>query len=205
MSQRLIALAVLALAYAALIPGIALPVIDMSGALEKKEVAELGKKLINEEGSGLAMFGGIANKLIDGLNTEGQIEVYRQKRSILDTVNELGRNGHLLVAFLVALFSIVVPVAKGGLLVYANVGPFDARRAKASRFANAISKWSMADVFVIAIFISFLAIRATQNSGEIVRFDATFGNGFYFFLAYCVLSIAASQLLPERQPATTPS
>ena len=199
MNRRLVALVILALAYAALIPGITLPVIDMSGALEKKEVAELGKKLINEEGSGLSMFGGIASKLIDGLNTEGQIEVYRQRRSILSTVSELWLHGHLLVAFLVGLFSVVVPVTKGGLLVYANVGPFDARRQNASRFANAISKWSMADVFVVAILISFLAIRATQNSGEIVRFDATFGRGFYFFLIYCVLSIAASQLLPERR------
>jgi hypothetical protein len=199
MTKKTLALALLALAYLALIPGITLPVIEMSGALEKKEVAELGKQLISEEGSGLSMFSGIASKLIDGMNTEGQIEVYRQKRSIMETVRELGANGHLLVAFLVALFSVVVPVIKGALTVYGNTGPATPERLKASRAASAISKWSMADVFVIAIFIAFLAARATQNSGELVRFDADFGGGFYFFATYCVLSIASASLMPTRQ------
>lgn len=200
MTNKPMAFVLLALAFAALIPGVALPVIDMSGALDKSEVAELGKQLINEEGSGLSMFSGIASKLIDGMNTEGTVEVYRQERSILNTVTELGRNGHLLVAFLVMLFSIIVPVVKGALIFYGNVGPDNAPKRKASSIASALSKWSMADVFVIAIFISFLAIRATQNSGEVVRFDADFGLGFYFFGAYCLLSIASAQLMPARTP-----
>lgn len=198
MNARHAALALLLLAYLALIPGVTLPVIEMSGALEKKEVAELGKQLISEEGSGLSMFSGIASKLIDGMNTDGQIEVYRQKRSIMETVRELGANGHLLVAFLVALFSVVIPAIKGALTVYGNTGRVTPERLKASRAASAISKWSMADVFVIAIFIAFLAARATQNSSELVRFDADFGRGFYFFAAYCLLSIASASLMPVR-------
>lgn len=199
MNAKHIALALLALAYLSLIPGVTLPVIEMSGALEKKEVAELGKQLIADESSGLSMFSGMAAKLIDGLNTEGQIEVYRQKRSIMETVRELGSNGHLLVAFLVALFSVIVPIAKGALTVYGNVGTATESKLKAARYASAISKWSMADVFVIAIFIAFLAARATQNGSELVRFDATFGRGFYFFGLYCILSIASSSLMPARQ------
>ncbi|MFK7888156.1 MAG: paraquat-inducible protein A [Gammaproteobacteria bacterium] len=209
MTAKHAALALLALAYLALIPGITLPVIEMSGALEKKEVAELGKQLIADKNSGLSMFSGMASKLIDGMNTEGQIEVYRQKRSIMETVRELAGNGHLLVAFLVALFSVVVPVIKGALTVYGNVGAITPQRLKASRIASAISKWSMADVFVIAIFIAFLAARATQNSNELVRFDADFGQGFYFFGAYCILSIASASLMPRRaattQDATAPA
>ncbi len=200
MTNKTMALVLLVLAFAALLPGITLPVIDMSGALEKSEVAKLGKQLISEEGSGLSMFSGIASKLIDGMNTEGQVEVYRQQRSILNAVSELGRNGHVLVAFLVMLFSVIVPVTKGALIAYGNIGADNESKRKASRIANALSKWSMADVFVIAIFIAFLAIRATQNSGEVILFDADFGLGFYFFGAYCLLSIASAQLMPARKP-----
>ena len=205
MNQRLLALLVLAIAYACLIPGVTLPVLDLSGALEKREVAELGKQMINNSGnSTVAMFGGIAGKLIDSMDTEGHVDVYQQRRSILGTVRELANNGHLLVAFLVILFSVIVPVLKGGLVVYGNVGTATPTRERAARVASSLSKWSMADVFVIAIFIAFLAARATQNSSELVRFDADFGDGFYFFLGYCLLSIASAQLLPgpTAKPAT---
>ncbi len=78
MNQRLIALGLLAVAYLCLIPGVTLPVLDLSGALEKREVAELGKELINNSGnSTVAMFGGIAGRLIDSMDTEGQIDVYQ--------------------------------------------------------------------------------------------------------------------------------
>ncbi len=199
MNQRLIALGLLAVAYVCLIPGVTLPVLDLSGALEKREVAELGKELINNSGnSTVAMFGGIAGRLIDSMDTEGQVDVYQQHRSILGAVQELARTGHVLVAFLVILFSVIVPVVKGGLVVYGNVGAASPARERASSVANSLSKWSMADVLVIAIFIAFLAARATQNSGELVRFDADFGQGFYFFLGYCLLSITSAQLMPAR-------
>jgi uncharacterized paraquat-inducible protein A len=61
-----------------------------------------------------------------------------------------------------------------------------------------IAKWSMADVFVVALFIAYLAANATQSSGDpaapsLVAFDARFGSGFYWFAAYCVCSLASQQ------------
>lgn len=198
MNQRLTAFIVLGLAYVFLIPGVILPVLNLTGSLEKREVAQLGKQMIEESGNGLSMFSGIAGRLIDSMDTEGQIDVYQQRRSILNTVQELARNGNLVVAFLVILFSVIVPVIKGGLIFYGNVGVNTPARQRATALANSLSKWSMADVFVIAIFIAFLAARATQNSSELVRFDAQFGQGFYFFLGYCLFSIASAQLMPPR-------
>ena len=197
MNRRLIALAILALAYVALVPGISLTVIKLTGSLEKAGVADLGKELIAESDS-LAMFSGMANRLIDGLDVEGDIDVYEQERSIISTVTELAKRDHLLVAFLVALFSIIVPVVKGALTLYGNAGAWSLRRQQAANLASVISKWSMADVFVIALFVTFLAANATQNSGELVRFNAQFGAGFYYFGLYCLLSILASTLMPAR-------
>jgi len=53
----------------------------------------------------------------------------------------------------------------------------------------------MADVFVIAIFIAFLAGNGLQENQGLVDFHATLENGFWFFLGYCLVSILATQLL----------
>lgn len=196
MKRQHLASALLALAFVLLIPGITLPVIDLSGDVEKREIAELGKAMISAQDSGLAMFGGIASRLIDNLNTEGSVSVYRERRSILGTVRELASHGHWLVAFLIVSFSVIVPLTKGGLLLFAASGTQNAGRRRARRVADAVSKWSMADVFVIAILVAYLAANATQDGAEIVRFDAHFAAGFYYFLGYCLLSIASAQLMP---------
>jgi len=55
----------------------------------------------------------------------------------------------------------------------------------------------MADVFAVALFITYLAAQATQSaagtSSAVVAFDASFGPGFYWFAAYCVVSLAVQQ------------
>ena len=49
----------------------------------------------------------------------------------------------------------------------------------------------------VALFITYLAAQATQTapgaSSAIVAFDASFGPGFYWFAAYCVVSLAVQQ------------
>ena len=75
-----------------------------------------------------------------------------------------------------------------------------ARRHRTLRFVEAIAKWSMADVFVVAVFIAYLAAQAsTAAPGDpgaappLVAFTAHFGAGFYWFAAYCLFSLASQQ------------
>jgi hypothetical protein len=62
-----------------------------------------------------------------------------------------------------------------------------------------IAKWSMADVFAVALFIAYLAAQASQippGAGfvpQLVTFAATFGPGFYWFAAYCLVSLGTQQ------------
>jgi hypothetical protein len=60
----------------------------------------------------------------------------------------------------------------------------------------------MADVFVVALFIAYLAAQASQtptqgpNAGPpMIAFSAHFGGGFYWFAAYCVFSLASQQII----------
>jgi uncharacterized paraquat-inducible protein A len=72
------------------------------------------------------------------------------------------------------------------------------RRRRVLAFVEAIAKWSMADVFVVALFITYLVAMATQSAPAagppVVAFTARFGPGFYWFAAYCLFSLASQQL-----------
>ena len=107
----------------------------------------------------------------------------------MQTITSLFGSGNGLVGFLVLLFSILVPVLKAGLLLSVCLFEKWSHRGFAYKFVNLIAKWSMADVFVIGVFMSFLAGKANPNINAILH------EGFWWFTAYCVLSILGGQLL----------
>jgi uncharacterized paraquat-inducible protein A len=126
------------------------------------------------------------------------VEVYQQTRSIIGAVRQLYDVGSPLPATLILLFSVVVPLTKAALVGAAVYMRNAASRMRTLHFVEAIAKWSMADVFAVAVLIVFLAAQATQQPpGEsappLLAFTAQFGPGFYWFTAYCVFSLASQQ------------
>jgi hypothetical protein len=129
-----------------------------------------------------------------------EVEIYEQTRSILGSVQRLYEVGSPVPATLILLFSVIVPLGKAALVAWAVFIADAARRRGTLRFVETIAKWSMADVFVVALFIAYLAARASTTApGEpgagapLVAFTASFGAGFYWFAAYCVFSLASQQ------------
>ena len=61
-----------------------------------------------------------------------------------------------------------------------------------------ISKWAMADVFAISIFIAFLGARAMRNTTAFLE------PGFYYFTAYVLLSLVLVGLLKISSKITPP-
>jgi uncharacterized paraquat-inducible protein A len=116
-------------------------------------------------------------------------EIFRETQSIIESVQRLHDAGNTFVAALILLFSIMVPVIKAVLLFVTLRLRAPATRLALYRFVRSISKWSMADVFVVGVFIAFLAADALDN------LDASAGTGFYWFVAYCLVSNLAFQLL----------
>lgn len=133
--------------------------------------------------------------------------VINKSRSIIGTAKDLYQLNHFLVAALIVVFCIVIPVAKGILLC---IG-VSYRRPKVRRqigiILSALGKWSMADVFLVAILLTWLA---TSGQSDHVRQSLTilgmripiemginitteFGVGFWWFLSYCLVSLAAIQ------------
>ncbi len=193
--KRRIGLGVLLLAYLLWIPGISQPLLTLTGSVDKARLMTLGKELLADSPGVVPMVGRMAASLLERVEVSGQIQAYEKTRSILGTIEELLNAGHWLVGFLVALFSVLIPLVKGGLLAFTAWRPHSPASATGKRIGDLISRWSMADVFVVAVIVAYLAAGATRNMDEIFTLDARFGLGFYCFLAYCLLSIAATQLM----------
>lgn len=119
----------------------------------------------------------------------GQLELYEATQSIIQTIQTLFQNQNYLVAWLILLFSVVVPLLKVGLLLLVLVVKDFSGRTQVLKFVAAIGKWSMADVFVVSIFMAYLATKSNE------AVSATLHSGFYYFTAYCVLSIVGTQLI----------
>jgi len=179
------------------------PVLTLTGSIEKSQIAELGIDMIAGEGADaqsrqmLAMISGFLG--LDQI--EGQLQAYSSTRSILGTVDELARTGNLLVAFLVVFFSLVIPVFKLLLMLAAVLVPSEVAQRLLLKANSVMSKWSMADVFVMGLLVAYMAGSASGQVGELLIMDARLEPGFYFFLSYCLFSIAAGSLtqMPESR------
>ena len=118
------------------------------------------------------------------------VEVYQQTRSIIGAVRQLYDVGSPMPATLILLFSVIVPLTKAALVAVAVFMQNAAARVRLTKFVELIAKWSMADVFAVAMFIVFLAAQATQQppgapeaAPPLLAFTAEFGPGFYWFAA----------------------
>ncbi len=200
-TRNTIGLLVLLAAYGLLYPGLTEPLLGLTGVVDKADMARIGKDIIVESPETPELLDNLAEILLANMDIHGTVEAYQRTRSILGTIRELHDNGYLLVAFLVGLFSVIIPVVKG-LMLFVSYFPVSPRLSAGLRQAcNVVSKWSMADVFVVGVFVSFLAANAIQKEAGLLSFQAELGVGFYCFLGYCLLSILASQLLaPSRLP-----
>lgn len=244
-SHRLTTLILLGCSIALLIPGILAPVLTIRGVLTREGIAHVApmmlergltddtiavlKSMINPSILGFldATGGDVRKIVIEKLGPQitaalqksaGNIEVFEQTRSIVGTVRRLYDVGSPVPATLILLFSVIVPFGKAALVAWAAFMPASARRRRTLAFVESIAKWSMADVFVVALFIVYLAAQATTRpAGEdaapaLIAFTAHFGPGFYWFAAYCVFSLASQQITtrlvrseaaaPERGPGT---
>lgn len=128
--------------------------------------------------------------------------------SILGTVQELWQQDRLLVAFLILLFSVIVPITKTSLVSFARFCQQSHLQQKILNFVATIGKWSMADVFVVAIFLAMLSTdhSATSSTQQLnmglfnISFElssqtlSNVGPGFWYFTAYCLVSLFGTQL-----------
>ncbi|MEH6734709.1 paraquat-inducible protein A [Shewanella frigidimarina] len=187
-----------------LIPGVTKPMLTITGTIEKSQLVDTGKDMLIQdltEDSRANTRGilDIAASML-GLDTlDGEVEVFRNSRSIIDTIAALYQSHHFVVAMLVGLFSIVIPAVKliTMLILLLPVTPLIKQRL--SKMISVIGKWSMADVFVVAIIVTYMAGNASAGMGDMLKTQSQFEIGFYYFLGYCIFSIASQMMIDMTQ------
>jgi len=136
---------------------------------------------------------------------------YRSKTvfEVFQTLIQMGRPEMTLVAVLVILFSVVFPLLK---MLALGACLFRPALLRTSRFvkllAFELSKWSMADVIVLAIFMSFVAfngvigsawdgLRGVANVQQVLipTNASKILPGYYLFVGFCLSSMFLSKKL----------
>jgi hypothetical protein len=138
-----------------------------------------------------------------------QIIFYRSK-SIVEMVLILFKTMKLnmiLVGFLILSFSIIIPMLK---LLFMGIYLLNKKIRKIKIVAwlvNYSGKWSMADVIVVAIFMSYIAFdgiikdqlssidKHTETINAITTNETDLDAGFYIFLTYVIYSLFLSSIL----------
>jgi len=119
-----------------------------------------------------------------------EINLFNEKRSVLGTLQSLWESSNYLPFLLILFFGLMVPLLKSGIVFYIllvkSVAP------KWQEYVSMISKWAMADVFAISIFIAFLGAKAMRNT------MASLEPGFYYFTGYVLLSAVIVAFLTNK-------
>lgn len=121
-------------------------------------------------------------------------ELFRQTQSVVEAIRSLHESGNDFVAGLILFFSVTVPFLKIAAVAVILGIRRPPTRYRLYLLVRSISKWAMADVFVVGVFIAMLAAKATDN------LDAAAEPGFYYFAAYCLVSNFAFQFLTVPAP-----
>ena len=148
--------------------------------------------------------------------------LYFQSKSILDVVSILMATEAaktMLVGVLLVTFSIIFPGLKLlASVIYVYRPEFSRNSVVVEFFALKSGKWSMADVMVIAILMSYvgfdgmitsqlklIASGATTAGIEVLTTNGTaLQPGFFMFLAFCIYSLLVSTLMDSTFSRTMP-
>jgi paraquat-inducible protein A len=126
------------------------------------------------------------------------VNLFNEKRSVLSMLEKLWTDKSYWPFILIFTFGIIIPLLKSALLYYIIL--VKNHGLKWRHLVNAISKWAMADVFAISIFVAFLGANAMQNTKAMLL------PGFYYFSGYVLLSGIVAMLcgkLPDNSQTQT--
>lgn len=128
----------------------------------------------------------------------GDIVLSFESKGVIGSIAKLFESGDVVVAIVILLFSVVTPVLKVLSLLVVSLFMESRFAHGIVKFFKMIGKWSMVDVFVVAVFLVYL----TANKGDVSRAEVEMG--LYFFLAYVIVSMLVS-LSADRMLSTNKS
>lgn len=120
------------------------------------------------------------------VNYLGDIILTFESKTIVGTIKHLYESGNYPVAMTILLFSVIVPLLKTlSMLALLLWSRFHIAK-KIVLFFKHLGKWSMIDVFVVALLLVYLSAGSSENSYSQIE------SGLYIFLIYVLLSMLTS-------------
>lgn len=115
--------------------------------------------------------------------------IWSTKFSIWRVIGGLYADGEYFILAVIVLFSMVFPVVKllAGLWVWARVDALSNGARRAVGFVGTLGKWSMVDVFVVALLVAAIQVSIITN--------VAIHSGIYVFTGAVLASIALLHLL----------
>jgi paraquat-inducible protein A len=129
-----------------------------------------------------------------------RLPFWRSKVSLLDTVKKLAREREYFLLVVLCLFSMAFPVVKNlvGLWAWAFVDAGSALAKRSVGWIEAMGKWSMVDVFLVALTVAAIKISIIA--------DVEVYAGIYLFCGSVILSMlllhALGRAIARRGAAT---
>jgi len=135
---------------------------------------------------------GLYDELEEWIIKKGKIPVGNQY--LLGIIKSLFLDGSIFLGIIIFLFSVVFPILKIVLCTLAIV-PFSSngpqRKDKIIKAIGYVSKWSMADVFIVAVIIVMFKAKG-------FNFKFTAEAGIYFYAISAILSSLAIILIMRQ-------
>lgn len=118
----------------------------------------------------------------------GYVTLSYETKSIWGTITTLFSNHQLLLGLLLCIFSIGIPLLKTATLLYVGSLQELGASQKLLHLWEKIGKWSMADVFIVAVLVVFFTTK------QDIQTVMTIESGLYFFVGYVMLSMIGSSV-----------
>ncbi len=182
-----------------LIPGITLPLMTIEATVDKQELLNMVSDNLLSSLQGNNFILNMLQSVAQQIQVEGSVKVFESTRSLIETMTELISHDHVIVGLLIGTFAVLIPVIKiliSLLSLFCN----PSKSVFLLKISSILGKWSMSDVFVMAIIVAFFTINANEQSLNTIQMKADLGLGFYFFVGYCLLAIIAGQLMENCSP-----
>jgi hypothetical protein len=146
--------------------------------------------------------------------------IFFQSKSIVDVVVVLVTTGQwdsIIVGALILIFSIVFPIAKlVSSRLYLGEGASWRNSALIRFFALKSGKWSMADVYVVAVFMAYIGFKGildnqlnqlnfkTNSLASISTNETTLQPGFLLFVCFVLFGLLLATILERIKKFTVP-
>ncbi len=123
----------------------------------------------------------------------GNVTLSFESKSIIFVIEKLFSDSNYIVGILVLSFSMIIPILKSLILLLYGFFKETNLAENLLTYIEKIGKWSMADVFIVAILVVFFSTK--QDIYTVIQLQT----GLYFFIGYVLLSMMGTTLLARSQ------